>query len=126
LIFQNSHRWFFYMGLAFNLVLSWDALLGFRDEAGNWGHMGVGTLVLVTNAVLLWLYTLSCHSCRHAVGGRLTHFSRHPVRYRAWTIASRLNTRHPLYAWLSLVGVALADLYVRLLASGAITDPKFF
>ena len=47
--------------------------------------MGLGTVVLLVNVVLIWLYTLSCHSCRHTVGGRLKHFSKHPVRYRAWT-----------------------------------------
>jgi len=39
---------------------------------------------------------------------------------------SRLNTRHPLIAWLSLFSVALTDLYIRLLASGTFTDPRFF
>ncbi len=126
LVFQNAHRWFLYMSVAFNLVLSWDAVLGFRDAQGRWGHMGLGTLVLLVNATLLWLYTLSCHSCRHAVGGRLTHFSRHPLRYKAWTLVSRLNARHPLFAWVSLACVAFADLYVRLLATGAISDPTFF
>jgi hypothetical protein len=29
-------------------------------------------------------------------------------------------------AWVSLAGVALTDLYVRLVASGAIDDPRFF
>jgi hypothetical protein len=126
LVFQNAHRYMFYIGLVFNLVLTWDALLGFRNVDGEWGHMGLGTLVLLTNATLLWLYSLSCHSCRHAIGGRLNHFSRHPLRYKAWTFVSRLNTRHPLFAWLSLFGVALSDLYVRQLASGAFSDPTFF
>ena len=61
--------------------------------------MGLGTLVLLANAALLWLYSLSCHSCRHIVGGRLNHFSRHPVRYRLWTLVSRLNGRHMQFAW---------------------------
>jgi hypothetical protein len=43
-----------------------------------------------------------------------------------WTVISRLNTRHPLFAWLSLFGVALTDFYVRLLATGTITDVTFF
>jgi hypothetical protein len=30
------------------------------------------------------------------------------------------------YAWASLIWVALTDLYVRLLASGTFTDPRFF
>ena len=126
LVLQNVHRYFFYLGLLFNVVLTYDAVMAFRDEDEQWFHMGLGTLVLLANAALLWLYSLSCHSCRHAVGGRLTHFSRHPVRYRLWTLVSRLNTRHMQLAWVSLVGVALTDLYVRLLASGAFDDPRFF
>jgi hypothetical protein len=39
---------------------------------------------------------------------------------------SALNGRHMLLAWISLFTVALADLYVRLVASGAITDPRLF
>ncbi|SDC89854.1 hypothetical protein SAMN05660690_2826 [Geodermatophilus telluris] len=126
LIGQNVHRYFFYLGLLFNVVLTYDAVLAFRDETGAWGHMGLGTLVLLANAALLWLYSLSCHSCRHVVGGRLNSFSRHPLRYRAWTLVSRLNAHHMRFAWVSLFGVALADLYVLLLATGTIPDPRFF
>jgi hypothetical protein len=127
LILNNVHRYFFYAAVLVALILSYDAVvLGFRDESGDWGHMGLGSLVLVANVVLIWLYTLGCHSCRHVVGGRLRHFSKHPVRYRAWTLVSRLNADHARYAWLSLFSVALADLYVYLLAIGAISDPRFF
>jgi hypothetical protein len=72
------------------------------------------------------VYSLSCHSCRHIVGGRLNHFSRHPLRYRAWTWVSKLNAHHMRWAWLSLFWVAFSDLYVSLVASGAITDLRFF
>lgn len=126
LIINNIHRYFFYFGLIFNVILSYDAILAFRNPAGQWGHMGVGTLVLLANAVLLWLYSLSCHSCRHIMGGRLNHFSKHPIRYRAWTLVSKLNTRHMLFAWLSLFGVALADLYVSMVAGNVIADFRFF
>ncbi len=126
LIGQNVHRYFLYAALVFNVILFYEAVRGFRDETGEWGHMGLGTLVLLVNAVLLFLYSVSCHSCRHVVGGRLNAFSRHPLRYRAWTLVSRLNGRHMQYAWASLAGVALADLYVLLLATGTITDPRFF
>ena len=101
-------------------------MLTFRNEDGEWGHMGLGTLVFIANIALIWLYTLSCHSCRHVVGGRLRHFSKHPVRYKAWTFVSKLNSRHAQYAWLSLFSVAIADLYVLLLSTGAITDLRFF
>jgi hypothetical protein len=126
LILNNAHRWFFYLGLVFNTILTYDAVLGFRNAKGQWGHMGLGTLVLLANASLLWLYSLSCHSCRHAIGGRLNHFSRHPLRYKAWTLVSRLNHSHAKFAWVSLFGVALTDLYVYLLASNAFSDPRFF
>ena len=124
LLGQNLHRYFFYAALVFNVILTWDAVVAF-DFGGHIG-IGVGTVVLVVNAVLLWLYSLSCHACRHAVGGRINHFSRHPVRYKAWTFVSRLNPYHGNFAWLSLVWVALTDLYVRLVASGVIHDPRVF
>ena len=88
--------------------------------------MGLGSLVFLANIVLIWLYTLSCHSCRHIVGGRLRHFSKHPVRYQMWTWVSKLNGNHARYAWLSLFSVAIADLYVLLVSSGAFNDPRFF
>ncbi len=124
LVFQNVHRYFFYAGLVLNVILTWDAFLALRFQ-GRWGF-GLGTLVLFVNATLLWLYSLSCHSCRHVVGGRLRHFSGHPLRYRAWTLVSRLNARHMQLAWASLIFVALTDLYVRLVATGAISDPRLF
>ncbi|MET7638274.1 hypothetical protein [Streptomyces sp. NPDC005438] len=126
LILQNLHRYFFYAALLVALVLSYDTLLGFRNEDYEWGHMGLGTLVLLVNVALIWLYTLSCHSCRHIMGGRLRHFSKHPVRYRLWGWIGKLNGRHMELAWASLISVGLADLYVYLLAIGAFSDPQFF
>jgi hypothetical protein len=126
LILNNVHRYFFYASVLVAAVLTFDTVLAFRDEAGEWGHMGLGTVVLLVNIVLIWAYTLGCHSCRHVVGGRLRHFSKHPVRYKAWTLVSRLNAQHGRYAWLSLFSVAIADLYVYLLATGTISDPRFF
>ncbi|MQA79040.1 MAG: hypothetical protein GEV10_11280 [Streptosporangiales bacterium] len=126
LIMQNLHRYFMYLATILNVFLTYEAVVSFRDHHGNWGHMGVGTLVLVINAAALWAYTLSCHACRHTLGGRLNNFSKHPVRYRLWTQLSKLNGRHQQIAWFSLVWVALTDLYVRLLAMGTITDIQFF
>jgi hypothetical protein len=126
LILQNVHRYFWYFAMLFCVILSYDAVLGFRDTHARWGHMGLGTVILVLNALLLWAYTLSCHSCRHIVGGRLKHFSRHPVRYWTWTQVSKLNARHMQLAWASLVWLVVADFYVFLLAHGSFTDPRFF
>ncbi|MEJ7707808.1 MAG: hypothetical protein WKF82_11410 [Nocardioidaceae bacterium] len=126
LILQNVHRYFFYAAAVVSVILTFDTVLAFRNADGEWGHVGLGTIIMIVNIVLIWLYTLSCHSCRHAVGGRLRHFSKHPLRYRMWTLVSKLNSKHAQYAWLSLFSVALADLYIYLLATGQFTDPQIF
>lgn len=122
LILQNIHRYFFYLALPFPVILAWDALRAFHFPDG-WG-IGLGTVILLVNAVFLALYTISCHSCRHLCGGRLNSFSKAPARYWMWRQVSALNARHMLLAWVSLVFVALADLYVRLVATGVISDPR--
>lgn len=126
LILNNIHRYFWYAAIAVALILSYDTVLTFRNADGEWGHMGLGSLIFLANIALIWLYTLSCHSCRHTVGGRLRHFSKHPVRYRLWTWVSRLNVHHAKFAWYSLFSVAVVDFYVYLMATGHITDPRFF
>ncbi|MFF1440509.1 hypothetical protein [Streptomyces sp. NPDC058295] len=126
LILQNIHRYFFYAAIVVAGILTYDTVLAFRDEHYAWGHMGLGTLVFLVNITLIWAYTISCHSCRHIVGGQLKHFSRHPVRYRAWRFVGKLNAHHMLLAWVSLVSVSLADFYVYLVASGVFDDPRFF
>jgi hypothetical protein len=126
LILQNLHRWFLILSAVVAVILTWDVIRTFRDASGHWGHMGLGTLVMAVNVFFIWGYTLSCHSCRHLVGGRLRHFSKHPLRYRFWTWVTKINPHHPKFAWLSLFSVALTDFYVYLLATGTITDPRFF
>ena len=135
LVLQNVHRWFWYAAVVVGLVLTFDTVLAFRPMPAEYAvgdgetsgiHMGLGTLLMIVNIDFIWLYTLSCHSCRHIVGGRLRHFSRHPVRYRLWTWVSRLNESHGRWAWYSLFSVAIVDLYVFLLATGTIQDVRFF
>jgi hypothetical protein len=124
LILQNVHRYTFYLTLPFPIILLWDGLRAF-DFPDGFG-MGLGTVILLANAVLLGAYTLSCHSCRHLCGGHVDVFSGSPRRYRLWRFVSSLNARHMQIAWVSLVAVALTDLYVRLVATGTIDDPRFF
>ncbi|HET9860513.1 MAG TPA: hypothetical protein VFQ19_12100 [Nocardioidaceae bacterium] len=126
LILQNIHRYFWVAAVLVGAVLTFDTILAFRNEDGEWGHMGLGTLIFLANIIFIWLYTLGCHSCRHIVGGRLRHFSKHPVRYKMWGFVSKLNAKHGTYAWLSLFSVAIADLYVYLLATDTINDLRFF
>jgi hypothetical protein len=119
LIAQNLHRYFFYAASLLLLINIYDAVFAFSTG------IGLGNIVLLVNVGLLGAYTLSCHSCRHIAGGRLKHFSKHPVRYWAWTQISKLNARHMQLAWASLIFVCVTDLYVALVASGTIADLRF-
>jgi hypothetical protein len=125
LVMQNLHRYFFFAGLVFNSLLTYDAIDAFRQNGGGIA-VTVGTLVLCVNATLLWLYSLSCHACRHLCGGNVRSFKAHPLRYRLWKFLTPLNAIHMNFAWASLIFVALTDVYVRLVASGALTDYKLF
>jgi hypothetical protein len=125
LILQNIHRYFLYVALLFLVFLSHDVwkALWFTDTSGveHFG-VGVGTLVLATNVVLLASYTFGCHSLRHIVGGYLDQLSRHPVRKTVYDCAGCFNRWHMKWAWMSLFGVAFADLYVRLCSMGVWHD----
>ncbi len=126
LLIQNIHRYFWYAAVAFAGILTWDAIAAFRF--GNSIGMGLGTLIFVINAALIWAYTLGCHSCRHLCGGGTNRLSEHASRYWIWkNIASKLNEKHQLFAWLSLVWIAFTDFYIYMLTSGIIHhDPRFF
>lgn len=130
LILQNIHRYFFYLALLLLLILARDAwkAMWFVDAATGretFG-LGVGTVVLVGNVVLLSGYSLGCHSLRHLVGGRVNELSKAPACQQAYRCVSCLNGRHMLWAWLSLGSVGFSDLYVRLCSMGVWTDYRIF
>jgi len=123
-ILQNLHRLFLYLAFVPLFFLWLDAFLSLRD-GGEW-RIGLGVVILVVNVILLTGYSLSCHSLRHLVGGKLDCFScsrRTQVRYSAWRGLTSLNRHHMAWAWASLITVTLADVYVRLVAIGVIVDP---
>jgi len=129
LILQNLHRYFMYLALPFLLVLSHDVwkAMWFTDAAGATSFgLGVGTLVLAANTVLLAGYTLGCHSLRHRVGGHFDRLARRPIRRAAYDGVSCLNRGHGRWAWASLLMVMFADLYVRLCSMGIWTDWRLF
>ena len=129
LIMQNIHRYFFYLAALFIVILSYDAFkaMWFTDDLGK-SHfgIGVGTLVLILNPIFLGLYTFGCHSFRHLIGGFLDSKSKAPSCAKAYNCVSCLNTRHMLWAWVSLFWVGFTDVYVRLCATGCIHDFVFF
>ncbi len=130
LILQNVHRYFLYLALFFILFLAYDAwkAMWFTDAATgktSFG-LGVGSLVLSVNVVLLGGYTLGCHSLRHLVGGGLNRLSKSPARFTSYRCVSCLNRGHMRWAWASLVWVGFSDAYVRLCSMGVWTDWRLF
>ena len=125
LVLQNVHRYFLYFAVLFVFILGHDAWKAawFADASGRETFgIGVGTIVLTVNVILLAGYTLGCHTMRHLAGGVLDRLSRAPVRKRAYICSSWLNRRHMRWAWASLFWVAFSDVYVRLLSMGVWTD----
>ncbi len=124
LIMQNIHRYFLYLALVFVALLAYDAYEAFHFSDGF--GVGVGTIILVMNVILLSSYTLGCHSLRHLVGGRCDTLSNKPVQHSAWKFVSLLNGRHMMYAWFSLFWVGFSDFYVRMCSMGILTDYRIF
>jgi hypothetical protein len=121
LLGQNLHRYFFYAAVLISLINTYDAVLAFVTADGEFG-LGLGNIILLGNVVMLWAYTLSCHSCRSVIGGRLNHFSKHPTRYKLWLQVSRLNGKHMQLAWITLGTLALTDFYVMAVSAGWFAD----
>ena len=126
LILQNVHRYFLYLAVIFLFLLLHDLWKSFwfADPGTGAVHfgIGVGTLVLATNLVMLSGYTMGCHSLRHLVGGFRDRLSTGKVSLQAYRCAGCFNRRHMLWAWMSLFTVGFSDLYVRLCAMGIWTD----
>src|SRR5437667_5707609 len=120
LIMQNIHRYFLYIALVFIVLLAHDVWKALWFD-GRFG-IGVGTLVLLANTILLSCYTFGCHSLRHLVGGFRDRLAGAPVRKRAYDCVSCLNRRHQNWAWCSLFSVAFSDLYVRMCSMHVWTD----
>ena len=91
--------------------------------------IGVGTLMMVLNVILLSCYTFGCHSLRHLIGGNVDCYScvrAGRTRFQVWRGVTVLNKHHMLWAWCSLFSVALTDVYIRLCAMGVIHDVRIF
>jgi hypothetical protein len=130
LIIQNIHRYFMYLAVIFIVLLAYDAWLGmwFEDPITQVKHFGfgIGTIVLILNVFFLSGYTLGCHSLRHLVGGFLDSKSKAPTCSKIYGGVSCLNSRHMLWAWMSLFWVGFTDLYIRLCSMGIWHDVRIF
>ena len=120
LLFQNLHRYTWYIALVFVLILTYDGIISFF-RGGEFG-VGVGSVILIINPILLAGYTFGCHAFRHLAGGKLDCFScpngrQRKIRYKLWKSISWLNGYHMLWAWVSMIWVAFTDYYVRMVSS---------
>ena len=124
LIIQNLHRFTLYIAIGFVAVLSYDAFLSFFRD-GTIG-VGVGSIILLLNPIFLAGYTFGCHAFRHLSGGNQDCFTcpsgKEKMRFKIWQGVSWLNGRHMFWAWISMVWVALTDIYVRLVSRGIWMD----
>ena len=126
-LFQNLHRYFFYLisadpGFSVVGMQFWhlDFLTGFG--------MGVGTIVLSASMPLCCRFLVFPVTPAGMSAAGISRFlpPRSPVNTSCGAWSSRLNERHMEYAWVSLIWVGLTDLYVRLLSMGVIHDPEVF
>jgi hypothetical protein len=125
LILQNVHRYFFYIAVFFSIMLTYDGIRAFFFETEGGGltfGIGLGSIILLLNAVLITGYTFSCHCSRHLFGGRHDCLSQARVRKACYDCVSSMNRKHMQWAWVSLVWVMFADVYVRLCAMGVWSD----
>jgi hypothetical protein len=122
---MNLHRFLLYLALGFIALLWWDAAHAFVFD-GRFG-IGVGSLVMLVNVVLLSGFTFGCNSLRHLVGGGADCFSCErfgKAKHAAWRGVTLFNRRHMLWAWLSMFSVGLTDVYVRLCSMGVLHDAR--
>ncbi len=123
-LFQNLHRYTLYIAIGYIIILAYDAYISFFHH-GKPG-IGVGSLVLTINVILLSCYTFGCHAWRHLVGGKADCFScpsgKEHLGHKAWSKVSILNHKHQFWAWVSMIWVGFTDFYVRMVSMGVWTD----
>jgi hypothetical protein len=126
-VWNNIHRYFMYGSFVLLVFLTIDTVRAFLPE-GSFG-VTLGSLIFLVNVTLLWIYSLSCHSLRHIIGGRVDCYScvtGGSARHKAYNWLSVLNRQHGLWAWLSLFSLLITDVYIRLLLAGVVPDLRFF
>ena len=125
-VLNNLHRYAFYVIVVQVAFLAFDAVVAF-DFGGHFG-IGLGSVIMAVNVVLLSGYTFGCHALRHLAGGGLDCFSCSAAaraRFRLWKGVTVLNIRHDRWAWVSLFSVWGTDIYIRVLQHGWILDPRW-
>jgi len=125
MVVQNIHRYTMYFASIYVIVFFYDAYLSFF-RGGEFG-VGLGSILLLGNPILLASYMYGCHSIRHLIGGSRDCYScglGGNIAHKNGMIVGWFNRRHELFAWLSLVWIMTADLYIRMVSMGYINDPN--
>lgn len=122
---ENFHRYFLYAGIAILPFFYYD----FYHSLVFSGSfiLRLGSLILLANALLLTAWTLSCHAFRHVIGGNIDCYTcvrAGGLRKGVYDRQSWLNTHHEALAWVSLLTIFFADLYLRGVAAGLPIDAK--
>jgi hypothetical protein len=123
--FENLHRYLLYAGIILLPFFFYDFYLSLIFQ----NSLRVGSLVLLTNALTLTAWTLSCHAFRHLIGGNIDCYSCAPAgnaRNSLWRFQSWWNSHHEALAWISLLVFFFTDLYLRGLTAGLPIDHILF
>jgi hypothetical protein len=125
-VLNNYHRYFLILSLVAVYFLWVDTIHAFAYQ----GHffVGLGSLIMLINVILLTLYSLTCHSLRYLMGGRIDGYSRArfgKIWHRITMVLNQMNPRHGAWAWVSMFSVGLTDIYIRLLMAGIVHEPRW-
>lgn len=127
-VLNNFHRYFLYTAILIALF-HWFELLTVTFFIDGAFAITLGSLILLADTTFLTFYIGSCHAFRHLMGGGSNCYSCSGVKnvqHKAWKFISRINENHGNWFWLSLISVMVADVYIRLLNWGMITNFRFF
>jgi hypothetical protein len=128
LVLQNIHRYMLYLAIFVLAVLWYDAFHSLWQDGAL--RIGLVSLVMFANCLLLSFYTFGCHVFRHIVGGHLNCFScpggKPKAAYGIWGLVSKLNEHHMFWAWCSLFSVGFTDWYIWQIGQGRFIDPTFY
>ena len=124
-ILNNIHRYFFLIAFVLAIIHAAEFIRLVFTGGFSSGSAAIATIILGIDALFLALYVLSCHSCKHIVGGSLNRTRGSPLRrfrFKSWKFVKKLNVNHGAYFWLSLTTILLADMYIRfILARGILS-----
>ncbi len=119
-VLNNLHRYFFYIGFALLPFFYYDFAYSMFYTSGYF-IFSLGSIIILVNALLLTLWTISCHAFRHLIGGYTDCYSCYAhggARKKLYNGQSRLNVFHEQFAFISLLFVVAVDLYIRALIAG--------